>query len=136
MLKEYFSIAEILEFKLEGYLDRRNLEIKTNNENWLFRVANLSHSDKPVREYHISNFPAQVREKIVNKLLEKQRLEKQIGNLTNIEKIERIAYAKFEIIYYVESNKVKMANFITEYNNKQAPLSTSVFIDDTKLIVT
>ena len=130
MLKEYFSIAEILEFKLEGYLDRRNLEIKTNNENWLFRVANLSHSDKPVREYHISNFPAQVREKIVNKLLEKQRLEKQIGNLTNIEKIERIAYAKFEIIYYVESNKVKMANFITEYNNKQAPLSTYDVIEN------
>ena len=69
MLKEYFSIAEILELKLEGYLSKWFVLDKAEKENWLFRTYKTTKKDG--REYHISNFPSKTREKIVHKLLER-----------------------------------------------------------------
>ncbi len=63
MLKEYFSISEILELKLEGYLAKDKVLVKATKENWLFRIYKTTKKDG--REYHISNFPSVVREKDV-----------------------------------------------------------------------
>ena len=120
MLKEYFSIAEIIELNLDGY-SQRTLATKVNVENWLFRVANLSHSDKPVREYHISNFPAPVREKIVNKLLEKAKLKAR-NNGKNIEFVQislSIAYSRLEIILFIKNSKIHIPTFCKAYNNRE-----------------
>ena len=65
---------------MEGYLARSKLELKVSSENWLFRIA--SSTTKPYREYHISNFPAPVREKIVNKLIHYHWQPSELWKLT------------------------------------------------------
>ncbi|XWO13499.1 integrase/transposase/recombinase [Candidatus Hepatincola sp. Pdp] len=121
-------MEEILELKLAGYVSRYHLAKKVTKESWLYRTYKTTKKDG--REYHLSNFPSQVREKIVSKLLKKQRLEKQLANLSTIEKIERIAYARFEIVHYVENSGLNKKDFTKEYNNKKIPLNTYDVIEN------
>jgi transposase InsO family protein len=119
MLKEYFSITEILELELKGYSKR---SAESFCVDWVYRE--IQADTKPLREYHISNFPSLVREEIVKKLLQKQRLETQTSNLAEVEKIEKEAYARFEIVHYAKSNKINKQELAIEYNKKRLPLST------------
>lgn len=118
MLKEYFSIVEIAEFKLDGY-SQRTLVTKVEQENWLFRTYKTTKKDG--REYHISNFPSKTREKIVHKLLERASKEARLNgkNIEVVQKSLKIAYSRLEIILFVKKTKVKVDAFCKFYNNRE-----------------
>lgn len=128
MLKEYFSIKEIISLNIDGFSNRKYLEEKTRSGRWLFRISKV-YTGNEVKEYHISNFPREVREQIVSKLLAKTRTSSNISNIDTANKAIQIAYARFEIIYYLSINPtVKKAEFIKLYNKHKAPLTTYVTI--------
>ena len=108
MLKEYFSIAEILELKLEWYTNDGRLFKKTTEENWLFRTCKTTKKDG--KEYHISNFPAVVREKIVVKLLEKAKGEAKLSgkNTQFVIESHNIAYSRLEIVLFLRATNMRV----------------------------
>ncbi len=119
MLKEYFTVSDIVKLKIKGFNKPDRINAQATKENWLFRTYKTTKKDG--REYHISNFPSVVREKIVSKLLEKARKEAR-RNGRNIEVVEnslRIAYSRLEIVLFVKKNKVKVESFCKAYNNRE-----------------
>ena len=119
MLKEYFSIAEILELKLEWYTNDGRLFKKTTEENWLFRTCKTTKKDG--KEYHISNFPAVVREKIVVKLLEKAKGEAKLSgkNTQFVIESHNIAYSRLEIVLFLRATNMRVYEFCKTYNNRE-----------------
>ncbi|MFL1781417.1 hypothetical protein ABSA28_01142 [Candidatus Hepatincolaceae symbiont of Richtersius coronifer] len=130
MLKKYLSAAEILELAIERYTSRSKLIVRATLEEWIFRYAEIEGSDKPIKEYHINNFPISVREEGIHKLIAKNRANTTLGNLSAIEKVERMAYARFEIIQHILTTGITKEQFVVDYNCKRVAIGTYDLINE------
>ena len=121
MLLEYFTVLSLADLKLIGFSNINRINRKAQTEDWTFQVVRREHSDKPIKEYHISNFPRVTREQIVSRLLEKVRKTDEAKGLSveTTTVIHNTTYARLEIVLFVIRTDYPRIEFCDKYNNKQ-----------------